>query len=83
MPLALLEATHQTVAKTTDGMMPVSKVEQDGRVGHAHRVEPDLTVSIAMPNGDKMSTTVVQDCATDSLVEITLLEVTLDRVEMV
>jgi len=62
MPLALLEATHQTVAKTTDGMMPVSKVEQDGRVGHAHRVEPDLTVNQTMPNGDKMSTTAAQDC---------------------
>ena len=42
--------------------MPVSKVEQDGRVGHAHSLEPDLTVRVAMPNGERMFTSVVPDC---------------------
>ena len=43
--------------------MPVSKVEQDGRVGHAHSLEPDLTVRVAMPNGERMSTIAVLVCA--------------------
>jgi len=41
--------------------MPVLELEQDGMVGNAHRLEPDLTVSIAMPNGERMFTSVVLD----------------------
>jgi hypothetical protein len=60
--VVVLGVLHKVVL-TTDGTMAVLELDQDGVVGNAHRLEPDLTVRVAMPNGEKMSTTAVLDCA--------------------